>query len=435
MSEQLPSLTDGVDLSPPNTAVPASGVTLDAIQRMAEASDTLIARLRNVATETEARRDFTARGYTITEVAKLLNRTAEGIRKAEKAGKLEPPALRENGRRQPYSLSQINAMRDLWNLRPGRGEGDEPIRLSFANFKGGVGKTTLSCHCAQYLARAGYRVLLIDCDSQGSATMTFGYRPDEDFTHEDTLLPYLTGEHDDIAYAVKPTHWDGLDLVPANLELYSAEYALMAEGAREGGEWLGRLDRGIRTVEGAYDVVVIDPPPALGAISLSVLRSIDGLIVPTPPAMYDFHSTSSFFSMLCEVMEQIEQSLGEPVELDFLKVVVSKHVAGRPSHDFVATLMQEVYGNSMLKNAFVASAEIDNAASEWHTVYDLTTHTASRQTYRRCIESLDAVFGEIESLIKAIWQARRSERMLSNNVRTVAEPTKGQGAHADLADA
>src|SRR3546814_1389900 len=63
--------------------------------------------------------------------------------------------------------------------------------MAVQNFKGGVGKSTLAVHLAQYLAIQGYRVALIDCDSQASATTLFGYVPDLDLTEDDTLYPFL----------------------------------------------------------------------------------------------------------------------------------------------------------------------------------------------------------------------------------------------------
>src|SRR3546814_2848550 len=84
-------------------------------------------------------------------------------------------------------------------------------------------------HLAQYLAIKGYRVALIDCDSQASATTLFGYVPDLDLTEEDTLYPFL--RHDDMEsldYALRKTHFDGLELVPANLRLFQSEYEIAA---------------------------------------------------------------------------------------------------------------------------------------------------------------------------------------------------------------
>jgi cellulose biosynthesis protein BcsQ len=78
-------------------------------------------------------------------------------------------------------------------LEPNRG-GRTLIRCRSSqckNFKGGVGKSTVSVHLAQYLAMRGYRVCLIDCDSKGSATMMMGHVPDLDINDGDTLYPFI----------------------------------------------------------------------------------------------------------------------------------------------------------------------------------------------------------------------------------------------------
>ncbi len=186
-------------------------------------------------------------------------------------------------------------------LEPNRG-GRTPDPLSIIavqNFKGGVGKSTVSVHLAQYLAMRGYRVCLIDCDSQGSATMMMGHVPDLDINEEDTLYPFIrNAEMSSLAYAVRETHWDRLWLIPANLRLYSAEYELAARIARSDQRLLNRLAEGIASIAEHFDVVILDPPPALGTISLSVMRAANALLIPVPPTVVDFTSTTSFLAML-----------------------------------------------------------------------------------------------------------------------------------------
>ena len=87
------------------------------------------------------------------------------------------------------------------------------------------------------------------------------------------------------------THWDGLYLVPANLKLYSAEYELAARIARTEPALLNRLAEGIASIGDQLDVVILDPPPALGTISLSVMRAANALLIPIPPTVVDFTST------------------------------------------------------------------------------------------------------------------------------------------------
>src|SRR3546814_11752228 len=77
--------------------------------------------------------------------------------------------------------------------------------------------------------------------------------------------------------------------------------------ARGQGILLNRLAQGIASVSDLYDVVILDPPPALGAISLSVLRAANVLIVPVPPTVMDFSSTAAFLAMLADTIEDLKE--------------------------------------------------------------------------------------------------------------------------------
>ena len=405
--------------APVPSATPVQSVTLATVRQLADASRDVVQRVRDVSLSAEGPEGLdsperTSRGYKITEVAAMIGKTTEAIRRAEREGRLQRPPMGDNNRRLPYPLSLVNEMRRYWDISPGRGPVDDVVRIAIQNFKGGVAKTVLSVHCAQFFARLGYRVLVIDCDSQASATAMFGFNPDEDIEAATTLLPLFQGEQTTLHYAIRPTHWDQLDLVAANLDLADVEFSSTSSLADD---WMEQLDRGIATVEDAYDIVLIDPPPSLGLVSLNVLRAADGLIVPAPPAMVDFHSTASFFSMLHDVVEKVGRELGEPVELDFLKVVISKLAPGRMAHQLISGFMAASFGRHVLRNPLLASSEIENAAAQWQTVYDLEAPTGSRETYRRCVESLDALFGEIERLVQAVWEARRAERVLGTDQR------------------
>ena len=93
-------------------------------------------------------------------------------------------------------------MRDLFGTRPRRAETDPALVVAVQNFKGGVGKSTLVCHLAQSLALKGYRVAVIDCDSQASTTTVFGFNPDADIQDDETLLLVLPARR-----AVRPPVW------------------------------------------------------------------------------------------------------------------------------------------------------------------------------------------------------------------------------------
>ena len=377
------------------------GETLD-VGALADRSSAVLEKLRNSARSARAdeRREPT---FQIGKVADLVGRTTAAIREAESDGRLVPPPRGANGRRVGYTLDQLNDMRGAFGTRPWRAADDPCSIIAVQNFKGGVGKSTISVHLAQYLAIRGYRVLLIDCDSQASATTLFGYVPDLDLQEGETLYPYLReGERTSLNYAIKKTHFDGLDLIPANLRLFQSEYELAARMARGQGDLLNRIAQGIASVEDMYDVVVLDPPPALGAISLSVLRAANALVVPVPPTVMDFSSTAAFLAMLDETIKDLSEHDLAP-QLTFLRFVASKVDEGKSMQKGLLALMRQLYGNAMIRTPLKDSAEIDNATARLMTVYELDGPMTSKQVRDRCLTYLDGVNSEIELEIRKTW--------------------------------
>ena len=129
-----------------------------------------------------------------------------------------------------YTIEQINHMRDVFGTRLRRAEDVFPPVIGVAAHKGGVYKTSVSVHLAQDLALKGLRVLLVEGnDPQGTASMYHGWVPDLHIHAEDTLLPFYLGEKDDVTYAIKPTCWPGLDIIPSCLALHRIETELMGK--------------------------------------------------------------------------------------------------------------------------------------------------------------------------------------------------------------
>ena len=372
------------------------------ISALAERCSNILEKLRDGAQSKRAdeRREPI---FTIGKAADLVGRTPAAIREAEKDGRLPEPGRTETNRRVGYTLAQLNDMRGVFGTRPWRAADDPCAVVAVQNFKGGVGKSTISVHLAQFLAIRGYRVLLIDCDSQASATTLFGYVPDLDLQEENTLYPFLRqDELVSLEYAIRATHFDGLDLIPANLRLFQSEYELAARMARGQGTLLDRLQQGIASVADRYDVVVIDPPPALGAISLSVLRAANALVVPVPPTVMDFSSTAAYLAMLDETMQVLLEH-GMNTDLAFLRFVASKVDENKSMQRELMGLMGQIYGNALVRTPLKDSAEIDNASARLMTVYELEGPTTSRSVRDRCLTYLDGVNSEIETDIRSMW--------------------------------
>jgi chromosome partitioning protein len=292
-------------------------------------------------------------------------------------------------------------MRDVFGTRPSRSPNDEPVIISFSNFKGGVGKSSFACHSAQYFAIHGYRVLLVDLDSQASTTTVFGFNPDLQITPSDTIADYLLGERHTLHYAIKRTHWPGIDLIPSALHFYGTEYELAAQISGNV-PLLGSLRAGLDGVSDDYDIIILDPPPALGLVSISVLVAANALVIPVPPANIDFASTAHFFGMVIDTLGSLRRH-GVGPSYKFVKVALSKFDERKSTQAAIVEMMSKVFGTFLLTTPIKDSAEIDNASARFETVYEQPGPLTSREVHRRCVAYLDGLNHELELLVRKTW--------------------------------
>ena len=210
------------------------------------------------------------RRWRIGQVAEMVGRSSQSVRNRVAEGVVTPEKS-ESGTQNLFTLQQINALRDAFGTRPGRGDTDPTAIISFSSLKGGCGKTQLSVHFAQYMALKGYKVLFVDLDPQGSATTLHGLNPDLDTAQfqqmieqdelgddqgEDTVPSYtfdgyFFGDYDQFANCIQATYFPGIDLVPASMALGEAEYYL-AKRISENPQALNRLRNGIHSVADDY---------------------------------------------------------------------------------------------------------------------------------------------------------------------------------------
>ena len=384
---------------------PKGRATVDSISALVTTADGILSSMRDLAEDRVG--DDGPRRYRLTEAAQLAGRSVDAVRRAEAAGDLPAPRLRSSGQRLGYTLAEVNRMREHFGTQKRRGPDDPPVILAVQNFKGGVGKSTISAHAAQYFAERGYRVLIVDTDSQASTTALFGFNPDADIETDTTLLPYLIADRSDgLGYAVRPTRWDGLDLIPANLGLYSAEY-ILSQQVKGDVSRLSRLKTGLLEAAQSYDVVIIDPPPALGMISLSVLQAATAILIPTPPSSIDFASTAAYLAMLEEVVEALNAQTQEAVEYSFVTLLATKVVEQMGAHEVMRDVMGRAFSGSILPTALLDSAEFDTASVEMRTVFE--TSGGQSRTARRCRNNLLAVMHDLAVKVRQTWPSHRAQ--------------------------
>lgn len=319
-------------------------------------------------------------------------------------GDLPQGNLNTTGSRREFTLGEARTWIRSYRKDKLRPPGAEAITIAISNFKGGVGKTTTAMTLAQGLSLLGHRVLIIDTDPQGSLTTLFGILPDTEVSEADTILPLALGEETSIRYAIRPTYWDGIDLVAAAPCLFGAEFALPARQTQEPGfEFWNVLNLGIDDVRDEYDVIVIDSPPSLSYITINAIMASNGLVMPLPPNALDYASASQFWNLFSDLSDQMLTQRGLEKEFDFIHVLLSRVDASESTSDIVRTWIQATYKEKVLPVEIPKTAVASSASAEFSTVYDIQKYDGNARTFKRARDAYDQFVGYVESSIRAAW--------------------------------
>ncbi|MDA8211333.1 MAG: AAA family ATPase [Clostridia bacterium] len=172
--------------------------------------------------------------------------------------------------------------------------------IAIANQKGGVAKTTTAVNLSACLADTGKKVLLVDVDPQGNASSGLGVEKEKlDHCIYDVLINDLP-----VKSVMLPAEIEGLDVVPATIQLAGAEIELVTVISRE-----SKLQKALEKVSGEYDFVIMDCPPSLGLLTLNALTAADSLIIPIQCEYYALEGLGQLMNTIGLVQKHLNPRL------------------------------------------------------------------------------------------------------------------------------
>lgn len=218
--------------------------------------------------------------------------------------------------------------------------------VAIANQKGGVGKTTTAVNLAAALGRLDKKVLLIDLDPQGNATVAIGVDKDQ---LNASVFEVLVGEMKPKA-AIVHVEQANIDLMPANGDLTAAEVELLEEDMGP-----KRLRKALKKTRSNYDIIIIDCPPTLNMLTLNALTAADGIVVPVQCEFFALEGLSA----LMDTIDTIQNQVNATLHIDGLLRTMHdrrNNLANDVSNELVAHFGMKVFQTIIPRNVRLAEA-------------------------------------------------------------------------------
>ncbi|RAX20974.1 MULTISPECIES: ParA family protein [unclassified Actinomyces] len=241
--------------------------------------------------------------------------------------------------------------------------------IAMCNQKGGVGKTTTTINLGAALAEYGRRVLIVDFDPQGAASAGLGVNAHE---LDQTVYDMLVAARPDVRPIIHHTSVEGLDLVPANIDLSAAEVQLVGEVARE-----QALARVLRPVLDDYDAIIVDCQPSLGLLTVNALTAAHGVMIPLETEFFALRGVA----LLVETVDRVRDRINPRLQIDG---ILATMVDPRTLHSReVLERLQEAFGDKLFDTQIRRTVKFPDASVASEPITSYAPSHPGAEAYRR----------------------------------------------------
>lgn len=252
--------------------------------------------------------------------------------------------------------------------------------LICANQKGGVAKSTSVVNLGIGLARKGKRVLLIDNDPQGSLTEALGYpEPDKLETTLANVMEWVLNEENFDLSAGILHHEEGIDLMPANIELSGVETSLVGIMSSE-----TTLKEYIEMISDDYDYIMVDCSPNLGQLTLNALVAADEIIIPVQAAYLPLKGLEQLLRTISRVKRKMNP------KLDIMGILITMVDYRTNFAKDITEVLYEHYGNNIhiFDEVIPFSVKAAEASAEGVSIYSYDGKGKVAAAYEKIVEEV-----------------------------------------------
>ena len=240
--------------------------------------------------------------------------------------------------------------------------------IAIVNQKGGVAKTTTAVNLASCLAKDGKKILLLDIDPQGNATSGLGINRNE-IKHcvYDVLINGVAAEA-----VILPTPYDGLEIIPATIQLAGAEIELVSAISRE-----TKLRRAVKPLAKKYDYIFLDCPPSLGLLTLNALTAADSLIIPIQCEYYALEG----LGQLMKTYELVKKHLNSELQIEGVLLTMFDPRTNLAVQ--VADEVREYFGQSVYEAVIPRNVRLSEAPSHGKPIFYYDAKSKGAELYQQ----------------------------------------------------